>query len=809
MNASFLSVSSRVAAATFMVFSVFLTTNANAADRYWSGSSTTTDNISDVANWYNGQPNSGDNLYFNNTANRQWANINYGANSYFDTLKSYTGAGYNRITGDQTYLYVFENNNNGSLFEATATLANRTGSDADLYINAYGSGGLAVSNVVMQNGKALIFQGANNILVNGGISQSGSGSASVVKNDSGTLTLSSSSSYGGNTTINSGVVLAAHSSALGGSGSGTTVANGAALQLSNGITIDTETLGLSGSGSGSGGALRSVSGSNNYNGLITISANSTYLGAATNATLKVAAVTAGANEFWVVGDGTTILGSGATNSGSGTAFVKTNTGTAILAASNAWSGDEYIRQGVVVLSNNNALGVGGTTYLGARDGGTAATSTLRLGSSVINSNAISVEPNGAGVRTLSYQAGTGTGTQLGGITLNTNSLALNVASGGTLHLGGSVTANTNTSDLVRLAVDGGGTVVVTNNGTGVSANDRYQVRVGNGTLVIGAGTIIARTNVSDPGAGHAIDLGVSLTGAQVAQTASLYASNGITISNSIYVGTTAGDAARVIGVRGAGAAGATFSGPIGLADSILTVDATDANVLVSGAITNFSGTGDLTKIGTGTATLTGANNFNGATTVSAGTLNLNRSSGSAAGSTTSISVANNAKLLLSKSDQVNNSATVSLSGGTIERGDGVSETFGDLTVNSASKLDFGSGSSTGTLQFGNYTPNEVPGQIEVLNFRQGNALKFGNNVSSLLPSGGELSNAYFSFNNGFTYDSSTFTITAIPEPSTYVAAAGLLAMFLWPVRRRMIKDLKSILGLRPTGRERIEAYRNA
>jgi hypothetical protein len=29
------------------------------------------------------------------------------------------------------------------------------------------------------------------------------------------------------------------------------------------------------------------------------------------------------------------------------------------------------------------------------------------------------------------------------------------------------------------------------------------------------------------------------------------------------------------------------------------------------------------------------------------------------------------------------------------------------------------------------------------------------------------------------------------------------------VRRRVIKDVKSILGLRPTGRERIEAYRKA
>jgi hypothetical protein len=32
---------------------------------------------------------------------------------------------------------------------------------------------------------------------------------------------------------------------------------------------------------------------------------------------------------------------------------------------------------------------------------------------------------------------------------------------------------------------------------------------------------------------------------------------------------------------------------------------------------------------------------------------------------------------------------------------------------------------------------------------------------------------------------STFTITAIPEPSTYVAAIGLLALMLWPLRHRL------------------------
>jgi hypothetical protein len=32
---------------------------------------------------------------------------------------------------------------------------------------------------------------------------------------------------------------------------------------------------------------------------------------------------------------------------------------------------------------------------------------------------------------------------------------------------------------------------------------------------------------------------------------------------------------------------------------------------------------------------------------------------------------------------------------------------------------------------------------------------------------------------------STSTITAIPEPSTYVAAIGLLALMLWSLRRRL------------------------
>jgi len=65
----------------------------------------------------------------------------------------------------------------------------------------------------------------------------------------------------------------------------------------------------------------------------------------------------------------------------------------------------------------------------------------------------------------------------------------------------------------------------------------------------------------------------------------------------------------------------------------------------------------------------------------------------------------------------------------------------------------------------------------------------------------------FQFSGGFTSawndGNSIFTITAIPEPSTYVAAIGLLALMLWPSRRRLIKDARSIFGLRAPMRDRL------
>ena len=64
--------------------------------------------------------------------------------------------------------------------------------------------------------------------------------------------------------------------------------------------------------------------------------------------------------------------------------------------------------------------------------------------------------------------------------------------------------------------------------------------------------------------------------------------------------------------------------------------------------------------------------------------------------------------------------------------------------------------------------------------------------------------------NGVNWDwnqtiANTFTITAIPEPSTYAAAAALVGLMLWPSRRRIIRDTKKILGLTLPMRARFAA----
>jgi hypothetical protein len=59
------------------------------------------------------------------------------------------------------------------------------------------------------------------------------------------------------------------------------------------------------------------------------------------------------------------------------------------------------------------------------------------------------------------------------------------------------------------------------------------------------------------------------------------------------------------------------------------------------------------------------------------------------------------------------------------------------------------------------------------------------------------------------FSDGTFTITAIPEPSTYAAAAGLLGLTFWSSRKRLLKDARKILGFTPPMRDRLAARSKA
>ena len=146
---------------------------------------------------------------------------------------------------------------------ATTGIASFTFGDA----TSTSFGGAITNNV----GSTLnvIKQGAGTATLGGPNSFSG-----TLTVNAGTLVLSGTNSYSGATTVSAGVLRAQSNSALGSTAAGTTVASGAALELSGGVAIGLESLSLSGSGISNGGALRNVSGANTYGGALTLAADS-------------------------------------------------------------------------------------------------------------------------------------------------------------------------------------------------------------------------------------------------------------------------------------------------------------------------------------------------------------------------------------------------------------------------------------------------------------------------------------------------------------------------------------------------------
>jgi autotransporter-associated beta strand protein len=112
------------------------------------------------------------------------------------------------------------------------------------------------------------------------------GSGVLTKNGTGTLTLNGVglSTYTGDTLINTGVVSLQTAGGLGATTAGTTVASGAALELSNAtyggnLVTSQEPLTLAGTGIAGTGALLNRAGTNTFSGLVSLNGVSTVAGA--------------------------------------------------------------------------------------------------------------------------------------------------------------------------------------------------------------------------------------------------------------------------------------------------------------------------------------------------------------------------------------------------------------------------------------------------------------------------------------------------------------------------------------------------
>jgi autotransporter-associated beta strand protein len=409
---------------------------------------------------------------------------------------------------------------------------------------------------------------------------SGSSTGSLIKDGTGTLTLSGANAYSGATTVKAGTLQA---------GAANTFSSTSPVTVDPGATLALD---------GYSQTIRSLAG-----------AGSVTLGSNASTVLTI-------NDYW---ENTTFSG---TISGSG-GLAKTGTKTLILSGSNAYDGATVVTRGTLqagatnTFSSNSAVTVGSEGTL-ALDGYSQTIGGLAgLGRVTLGSNAATVLTINGGSSSSTYSgtisgsgglAKTGSGTLTlagystysGGTTVTQGTLAVSTGSAlgtGTLTLGGGTLQATTSLGLANamvvaatsaISLDAGIELTLTGNvsGSGALTKSGYGTLTltGNnsgfsGAVTVSAGTLVINS-ASNLGTGTlTLNGGLLLTTADISDLA-----NAVVIDSS----------------------GGTFY-------------TNGSNLTLSGTIT---GPGALTKSGYGTLTLSGTNTYSGATSITGGTLSI-------------------------------------------------------------------------------------------------------------------------------------------------------------------------------------------
>jgi autotransporter-associated beta strand protein len=495
------------------------------------------------------------------------------------------------------------------------------------------------------------------------------------------------------------------------------------------------------------------------------------ISAATTSTLGTSFSGDNSTVNWINSDGNTTL----------TAATQVNSFTS--ANDVTVSGLLTVGSGGVILGNNGSkwikTGTSGQITTGLASGelfihtaNTAATD-MRLWTQIVDNGATPtiLVKDGPGYLGLQPSANNN------GASINNTYTGGSILNGGTIALSGAQPLGTgavqlNDASLTTFSSGNNATSATVANNIAVSGNTGFTVNTGgnltlSGTLT-GSGTLTFGNN----GANSSVYLNF---------TNSLSSGSTITVANNInsvrFGATSAGSTSVAFVFNNTSAnkntldfaSGGTISfgsmtgsGLIqgnGAGTRTISAGAMGLNETFSGIVANGSGTTALTKVGTGTWTLSGANTYTGATTITAGTL------------------------ALGASERISNSSAMVLDGGTFATG-GFSETLNTLTLSSTSAIDFGLGTSA--LVFADSSAIAWTGTLTLTNFDVGtDTLNF---TSSTGLTASQLSAISLTGYTATGLDASGFvTFTAVPEPHEFaLAIMGLLGVMIF-IRRRNLQ----------------------
>ena len=544
------------------------------------------------------------------------------------TTNSVTLTGTASVTGTGSFVF----GGGGGL--GTAPAATQPG--AILQLGNGGTTGSLIPGQTINNYGTVAFNRSNTLIADGQITQSGG----VSQIGSGCTIFTVTNTYTGPTTINSGTLqvgnggttgLIASSSAISGSTGATLVFNRSdSPTYSNTISGG---LGVTQAGSGS----TILTGSNSYTGPTTINSGTLQIGSSgTTGSISNSSTVSGSTGATLAIKRSDAITFANTISG-GLGVVQSGAGSTALTGSNSYTGPTTLSSGTLIVGVTNNLGGpasnlvfdGGTLQLT----GTALTSFSGLGHSVsFNAGkAVGLDIVGSSNIFTADQAlnqTTGSFTKLGAGTLiltGSNSYTGATAVSGTLQIGngtsgsisssGAVTVNTGATLVLNLANNGiFGNAVTTFGGVTINAiatgtnTISGSISGAGGLNQSGSGLTILSANASYAGPTNITNGALQLNGTNAAylSTVNVGVDNGLAFGgNTAALGALAGSG-NVVLLNGAS--------PVAL-----TVGGNNADSLYSGIL---SGAGSLIKSGTGALSLTNANSYSGATTVSAGTLIL-------------------------------------------------------------------------------------------------------------------------------------------------------------------------------------------